>query len=101
MISETISFPLVIYRINLFQLYNDLKYAKITGMQVYKKEEIPDSFHLKRSPLVNDIFLKADKGYFLKAVSYSLSYFSTQLGSLNLTKAYAGIFFQHPRTVKN
>lgn len=55
----------------LDKLYSDLKNANINGVQVYKKEEIPESYHLKESPMMNDIFLKADKGYFLKSLNES------------------------------
>lgn len=53
------------------ELYTDLKEAKINGITVYKKEEIPDWYHLKNSSMVGDIFIKAEKGYYLKALNDS------------------------------
>ncbi|XP_023233226.1 ectonucleotide pyrophosphatase/phosphodiesterase family member 6-like [Centruroides sculpturatus] len=53
----------------LDKLYNDLKQANIKGLQIFKKEEIPEKYHFKHNKYVLPLFLLADKGYFIKALS--------------------------------
>ncbi|CAN8013225.1 unnamed protein product, partial [Ixodes persulcatus] len=50
------------------KVYNDLTIANIKGLHVYKREDLPDSYHLKHSYLTQPIVLTADPGYYIKKV---------------------------------
>lgn len=39
------------------------------GMNVYKKEDIPEKYHLKNNKKTQPILLVAKKGYYIKRVS--------------------------------
>ncbi|XP_067123323.1 glycerophosphocholine cholinephosphodiesterase ENPP6-like [Centruroides vittatus] len=55
----------------LDKLYNDLKRANIKGLQIFKKEEIPEKYHFKNNKYVLPLFILADKGYFINELSDS------------------------------
>uniref|UniRef100_T1J3R9 glycerophosphocholine cholinephosphodiesterase n=1 Tax=Strigamia maritima TaxID=126957 RepID=T1J3R9_STRMM len=49
------------------KVYNQLK--KISGIKVYKKDQIPDSYHLKNSNKVPPIFIETLKGYYISPIN--------------------------------
>lgn len=65
------------------KLYNSLKEANIKGLQIFKKEDIPEHYHFKHNRYVLPLFILADKGYYIKklpdfnktqSMSLSISY---------------------------
>ncbi|KAH9367417.1 hypothetical protein HPB48_004012 [Haemaphysalis longicornis] len=60
------------------QVYSTLKGANIKGLNVFKREELPELYHLKNTYLTQPIVLTADPGYQIKKVSFiGQSYGST------------------------
>ncbi|UYV73390.1 ENPP6 [Cordylochernes scorpioides] len=51
------------------KVYQDLMAASFKGLQVIKKEDIPEKFHFKNHRLVLPILLLADEGYYINAIS--------------------------------
>ncbi|UYV73389.1 ENPP6 [Cordylochernes scorpioides] len=51
------------------KVYQDLMAASFKGLQVFKKEDIPEKFHFKNHRLVLPILLLADEGYYINAIS--------------------------------
>ncbi|XP_022240767.1 ectonucleotide pyrophosphatase/phosphodiesterase family member 6-like [Limulus polyphemus] len=47
------------------KLYEDLSKGNITGLQVYKKEDLPEKYHIKGNSLTTPIVLMADPGYYI------------------------------------
>ena len=52
----------------LFQLESELQ--GVEGLLVYKKENIPEKYHLKHNKLTPPILLVARKGYYISKVSF-------------------------------
>ncbi|XP_029823993.3 glycerophosphocholine cholinephosphodiesterase ENPP6 [Ixodes scapularis] len=51
------------------KVYNDLTNANIKGLHVYKREGLPDLFHLKHTYLTQPLVLTADPGYYIKKLN--------------------------------
>lgn len=47
------------------KVYNDIKNSKLTGFKVYRKEDIPEKYHLKNSYLTLPILLVAEEGSYI------------------------------------
>ena len=47
------------------KIIEDLKKANVTGLNYFKKENIPDEYHFKEHSRISSILLTADKGYFI------------------------------------
>ncbi|CAG2118376.1 unnamed protein product, partial [Medioppia subpectinata] len=48
-------------------VYQELRQAEIKGLNVYKKDNIPEKFHFKNNKNVLPILLTTDKGYLIQA----------------------------------
>lgn len=48
---------------------NDLKKANIRGLNIFKKEDIPNHYHFKNHRLVLPIVLTADEGYYINPIN--------------------------------
>lgn len=57
---------------NFLQIYDKLQ--GIPGLNVYKKEEIPEHYHIKHNRLVLPLLLVASKNYYIRGVSISSFY---------------------------
>ncbi|CAN7938214.1 unnamed protein product [Ixodes hexagonus] len=53
------------------KVYDELKNANIKGLNVYKREELPELFHLKHTYLTQPLVLTADPGYYIKKLNNS------------------------------
>ncbi|CAN7938213.1 unnamed protein product [Ixodes hexagonus] len=53
------------------KVYYDLKKANIKGLNVYKRQGLPDRFHLKHTYLTQPIVLTADPGYYITMINSS------------------------------
>lgn len=51
------------------KVYTTLKRANIKGLNVFKKEELPELYHLKNTYLTQPIVLTADPGYQIKKLN--------------------------------
>ncbi|GIY81643.1 hypothetical protein CDAR_307661 [Caerostris darwini] len=51
------------------KLYRDLKTDNISGLHVYRRRDIPESFHTKNASRLGPIVLECDQAYFVKALS--------------------------------
>ncbi|XP_023240187.1 ectonucleotide pyrophosphatase/phosphodiesterase family member 6-like [Centruroides sculpturatus] len=52
------------------EVYNKIKNYNHPGLHVYRKEDIPDEYHLKHSYLTLPILLVADEGYFISGLDF-------------------------------
>lgn len=55
-------FSSIYMRIHQFQVYNDLLTANLSNITIYKKESIPDSYHLKNHRRTPPIVIEPDNG---------------------------------------
>lgn len=54
------------------QVLEDLKKANVKGMRFYAKEDMPSQYHYKNNQRIGPIILVAEKGYFIRGVSFAL-----------------------------
>ncbi|XP_055934778.1 glycerophosphocholine cholinephosphodiesterase ENPP6-like [Argiope bruennichi] len=51
------------------KLYYELVHENITGLHVYRRQDIPESFHTKNAKRLGPIVLECDEAYFVKALN--------------------------------
>ncbi|GFR18378.1 hypothetical protein TNCT_537641 [Trichonephila clavata] len=51
------------------KLYNALKADNITGLHIYRRKDIPDSYHIRNAKRLGPIVLECDEAFFVKALS--------------------------------
>src|SRR6185437_12518667 len=45
------------------RIYESITKANITALKIYKKEDIPEKYHIKNGKLMLPLYLKVDYGY--------------------------------------